>query len=46
MVYIFENVDRNGSRRRVIYERLGPVIKHVARYGGSPKIRRSGNAIF
>lgn len=45
MYYIFEKVDHNGSRKRVIYNRLRNMIIHSLKYRSIPHIKRNANSI-
>lgn len=45
MSYIFESTDKYGSRKRVVYGRLGNALRYAIRFKKLPKIQRDANDI-
>lgn len=45
MVYVFESIDKNGSRKRIVYGGLKNALRHIIRYKKIPKIRSNANDI-
>lgn len=45
MCYIFESIDRNGSQKRIIYNRFRSALWHSWCYKCFPKIKRDANDI-
>lgn len=43
MFYVFESIDKHGSRRRIVYNRLKNALYHAIRFKKIPKIQRDAN---
>lgn len=43
MFYVFETIDKHGSRRRIVYSHLKNALNHILRFKKLPKIRRNAN---
>lgn len=41
MCYVFEYIDKNGSRKRIVYSRLKNAMRYMLRHKKLPKIRRN-----
>lgn len=46
MCYIFEHIDRQSSRKRVIYYRLKSAVNHAWRFKRLPRIQRDANNVW
>lgn len=45
MFYIFESIDKYGSRKRIVYSHLGNALRHAIRFKKLPKIQRDANDV-